>query len=278
MPIGLLKPAPPELHKLHDLMWDGLKLRQSNQSTEACDRWLQAWELVKKLATPAMRTVSAFDDAYYHGLPERVFNWCQDLEEELGNAGFDNPFYHEERVRYVREFLDLFPDTEALMYLNFRRAEGEALWRLGWQSDAEGVFAALVERMPDEAWGYIAWADEHWLFDFSPKDYARAEEIMQRALARPELNERRDVLERLDEMYTEWGKPDRAAEIRAQLQQPEEPTVRSPSASPRPPVPASRVPARKQVRPGRNDPCWCGSGKKYKHCHLREDQEQERGK
>jgi hypothetical protein len=23
---------------------------------------------------------------------------------------------------------------------------------------------------------------------------------------------------------------------------------------------------------GRNDPCWCGSGKKYKHCHLRSDQ------
>jgi uncharacterized protein len=20
-------------------------------------------------------------------------------------------------------------------------------------------------------------------------------------------------------------------------------------------------------RPGRNDPCWCGSGKKYKRCH-----------
>jgi len=27
-------------------------------------------------------------------------------------------------------------------------------------------------------------------------------------------------------------------------------------------------PARK---PGRNDPCWCGSGKKYKHCHMRSD-------
>ncbi|MCC7493314.1 MAG: SEC-C domain-containing protein [Fimbriimonadaceae bacterium] len=23
--------------------------------------------------------------------------------------------------------------------------------------------------------------------------------------------------------------------------------------------------------PGRNEPCWCGSGKKYKHCHLRQD-------
>ena len=24
-------------------------------------------------------------------------------------------------------------------------------------------------------------------------------------------------------------------------------------------------------RPGRNDPCWCGSGIKYKHCHWRQD-------
>ena len=25
---------------------------------------------------------------------------------------------------------------------------------------------------------------------------------------------------------------------------------------------------------GRNDPCWCGSGKKYKHCHMQSDQKQ----
>jgi hypothetical protein len=24
-------------------------------------------------------------------------------------------------------------------------------------------------------------------------------------------------------------------------------------------------------KPGRNDPCWCGSGKKYKKCHMRQD-------
>ncbi|MCI0477831.1 MAG: SEC-C domain-containing protein, partial [Anaerolineales bacterium] len=26
-----------------------------------------------------------------------------------------------------------------------------------------------------------------------------------------------------------------------------------------------------EYQPGRNDPCWCGSGKKYKNCHMRED-------
>jgi len=25
-------------------------------------------------------------------------------------------------------------------------------------------------------------------------------------------------------------------------------------------------------RLGRNDPCWCGSGKKYKRCHLEQDE------
>ncbi len=30
---------------------------------------------------------------------------------------------------------------------------------------------------------------------------------------------------------------------------------------------------RRLQRIGRNDPCWCGSGRKYKHCHLREDQQ-----
>ncbi len=28
---------------------------------------------------------------------------------------------------------------------------------------------------------------------------------------------------------------------------------------------------------GRNDPCWCGSGKKYKNCHMQKDQQQSSG-
>src|SRR5450759_802013 len=30
------------------------------------------------------------------------------------------------------------------------------------------------------------------------------------------------------------------------------------------------------MKPGRNDPCWCGSGKKYKKCHLDSDEEEVR--
>lgn len=33
-----------------------------------------------------------------------------------------------------------------------------------------------------------------------------------------------------------------------------------------------RTPVRAEPRPGRNQPCWCDSGKKYKSCHLDWDQ------
>jgi hypothetical protein len=33
-----------------------------------------------------------------------------------------------------------------------------------------------------------------------------------------------------------------------------------------------QVPIRRQAKPGRNEPCWCGSGRKYKKCHLASDE------
>ncbi len=40
----------------------------------------------------------------------------------------------------------------------------------------------------------------------------------------------------------------------------------------RPPSPqATPATSPPPERPNRNDPCWCGSGKKYKQCHMRED-------
>ncbi len=35
-------------------------------------------------------------------------------------------------------------------------------------------------------------------------------------------------------------------------------------------------PYKRNVKLGRNDPCWCGSGRKYKVCHMEEDQRKER--
>jgi preprotein translocase subunit SecA len=58
------------------------------------------------------------------------------------------------------------------------------------------------------------------------------------------------------------------------IQAPKQLRMIKPSATPQA---AAEEPAKQTVRadrqrPGRNDPCWCGSGKKYKSCHMREDE------
>jgi preprotein translocase subunit SecA len=39
------------------------------------------------------------------------------------------------------------------------------------------------------------------------------------------------------------------------------------------PAPKAQTVKRERPKVGRNDPCWCGSGKKYKNCHLRSDED-----
>jgi preprotein translocase subunit SecA len=44
------------------------------------------------------------------------------------------------------------------------------------------------------------------------------------------------------------------------------------------PVAKAETVRRDKPKVGRNDPCWCGSGKKYKSCHMKTDQGGEAGK
>jgi tetratricopeptide (TPR) repeat protein len=215
-----------------------------------------------------MRSTDAFDRAY--PLTQSVSDWTSEMEMELGNAGIDNARYHEHRIRFVHEYLAQFPDVDDLTYLNMRRAEGEALWHLGRQAEAEAVYGALVENLPDQAWAYIGWADNYYQGRDSAKDYPPAEAILQKALARPNLEDREDVLERLIDMYEEWGKPEKQPPLVAELAQlGTGERIWSQVALAK----LEQFVAAKPQEPKRNAPCWCGSGKKYKHCHMRSDQD-----
>jgi tetratricopeptide (TPR) repeat protein len=246
------------------LVQHGYQLLASKGPQEAVKKWLEAWELIKEMATPEMRTTEAFAKAHPH-LTEIVFNWASDLEMELGNAGIDDPVYHEHRVRFVDEFLAQFPDEEDSWHVQLLRAKGEALFRLGRPEEGAAAYQALIDRCPDEAWAYIGWSDQYHFGWGVPVDFERAEALLLQALQRRSLKDRADALERLADLYYRWGRMEDYERTVKKL-----PARRRPH---RPPwmLEAKSPPAEK---PGRNDPCWCGSGKKYKHCHLRSDQRQ----
>jgi tetratricopeptide (TPR) repeat protein len=265
--VALVWPQNLSRERLNDLILQGESLVREVNSVAACGYWLEAWAMIRQLARPEHRSAEALARAY--GLLYEVDSWSVELVWELGNAGIDDPAYYERQLQFSREYLERFPDSEPETVVNMLRAQGEALWRMGRRPEAEATYAALVERLPDEGWGYIGWSDQYWLMhqkDASP-EYELGESILKLALIRPSLCDREDVLERLAELYGEWDKPDEQARTAAELAKLRQAQAGHGAA------PVVRVPApASKGKPGRNEPCWCGSGRKYKHCHLYADQ------
>jgi tetratricopeptide (TPR) repeat protein len=265
-------PERPSFEMLDERMQDGyVALWTADDVVRACDRWLQVWEGFKLHLGPEQARVRDVD-ALFHGT-EYFINWCQEFENELGNAGVHDPRYWRARVRYVNEILAQFvaEDTELLLG-NFLRAEAEALWSLGEQTTAEERYEALIARLPNFAWGYIGLADCYWLGPEptpEPKEYARAVAIYQRALAVPTLEDRVVVLERLADLYDDQGDTTTAELWREQAEAEQRQLLGRP-LFPEPAVTPS-VLAGANHKLGRNERCWCGSGLKYKRCHFDAD-------
>ncbi|MCA9600744.1 MAG: SEC-C domain-containing protein, partial [Myxococcales bacterium] len=65
------------------------------------------------------------------------------------------------------------------------------------------------------------------------------------------------------------GGPDGDSPILNRRQRRQVASRRGPEMAPQ--VAPAQTVKREKPKVGRNDPCWCGSGKKYKNCHFRED-------
>src|SRR4051794_20732153 len=74
---GTLPPivVPPE-EQLDDLMQAGYTLEQASQFAAASDAWLAAWDLIRQLAQPKMRTSSSFSRVYH--TIQSVHDWSVD--------------------------------------------------------------------------------------------------------------------------------------------------------------------------------------------------------
>lgn len=204
--------------KLANYIQEGYAYQVTWQLEKACARWDQAWNLIKEMTVSEISSVRDFDKANPN-LDEFVQNLAHDYEHELRNVGFDQPEYFQRRIEFVDEFFDTFPadEEDPDFLLNFYRAKAESFWYLGERDQAEKLYAELTELLPDEVWGYIGWADHYWLDKNGPPEYERAEKLLKRALSNPKINDRMYGLERLRDLYHEWGKPQKAEEIAARL-------------------------------------------------------------
>jgi uncharacterized protein len=240
-------------------------------------------EELKRLEAVA-ETLCGFDptldaewiDGYLTGLaatgrPMTASEWLPAMCEDSFERAFGDPASRAEALAAL----------EARLAILRRQLDAECL--LEWperlrlhpwvaEIDAEAIEQARAEGASDEELGWTrlgaAWAagfcdcaDRH--HQWWPEAAEEAEAIDEcwnslDLLFMPEQDEeRRQILARL---YPD-GDPDREQLLTDALFAVQDLRVWQIDHAPRP------EPVRAPVLPGRNEPCWCGSGKKFKKCH-----------
>ncbi|RZN38006.1 MAG: zinc chelation protein SecC [Methanophagales archaeon ANME-1-THS] len=193
--------------QLDEMMQRGYDLKRERRIKECCNKESQIREHLKKRFSPDMKSIENAESVFT-GM-QSLFNWCQDLELELGNAGSEDTIFYEKRIEYCREFYRMLPDTSSLVIKNMKRAEAESYFFLGEKEKGDAAFKKIIEEFPESAWGYIGWGDMYWLFsrnDELPRlDYDNAEKIYRMGLAKA-TSDKRVILDRLRDLEEEKKK------------------------------------------------------------------------
>jgi len=188
--------------QLDELMQEGYDLIQAegkDKTVEGCKLWLQVWDHLKHRFTNDMKSIEDAEKVF-SGM-QSLYNWCQDFEQELDNAGIYDQSFYQKRIEYCREFYSFFPDSDELLTINMKRAEAESYFSLEKVEEGDKAFETLIEEFPDNVWGYIGWGDMYYLFNASgiDKNPTKAKKIYQMAL-NINSEEKKHVIDRLESL------------------------------------------------------------------------------
>jgi hypothetical protein len=176
-------PDLPNRERIYDLVQEGRELREKGNDTEACQRWLTAWEIIVAVTPDEVTMIEAADDHLPNVISLEAF--LRSVDSDLATLAADDPTYHERRLEFCREVCTQFPDAPDDLLLDFRHFVADSLTEVGRLTDSRGELEALVRDYSEDPWAYKKLADSYWLDsadELTVSEMERAAKLYQQAL------------------------------------------------------------------------------------------------
>lgn len=282
----------PSFEMLDDKIQAGYQLNSSGKVEDGAGAWMEAWNDILYFCDRAdLRSISEFNERFAG--TQSLFNWIQDLDLGLWKAGIKDQQFLRARIAVCEETLRRFAAEDELLRENFRRSLADSYFELGDPGKADELYREWLDADPQWSWGWIGWSDCYRFTRTESKNLQKAEALLCEGLSIAGVRDREDLVDRLADFYEVQGRGDEAREIRQLAGTPSaevEQTIdilpgikiarlktRATFGEEGPPLSeiarlanlfrASSAPVTGQRQKiGRNDPCPCGSGKKFKKC------------
>jgi uncharacterized protein YchJ len=124
---------------IDDSIQDGYEDIEDRNYRDGIEKWEKAWNMIISIVPPHIKSVEDVDK-FIPVLTQNIFNWCQDFEVELGNAGTEDDSFYLKRIKYCQDFCRIFPNSNESIIKNMRRAEAESYTELKDRETANKLF------------------------------------------------------------------------------------------------------------------------------------------
>jgi hypothetical protein len=124
---------------IDDSIQDGYEDIEDRNYRDGIEKWEKAWNMIISIVPPHIKSVEDVDK-FIPVLTQNIFNWCQDFEVELGNAGTEDDSFYLKRIKYCQDFCRIFPNSNESIIKNMRRAEAESYAELKDRETANKLF------------------------------------------------------------------------------------------------------------------------------------------
>ncbi|MCL4830589.1 MAG: preprotein translocase subunit SecA [Caldilinea sp.] len=220
-------------------------------------------------------------------IEDMIANEVRDLVAQFTAADLDDEWQLDELAQALRALVHHVPaDVGTRRWQDKKRSEIEAdAIAIAQQAYAIKEQEIGEEIMRNAEKQIMLWAvDSRWVRHLTDLDRLR-EGIGLRALAQqdPVVAYKREAFDMYGEMIDAIRSDTVKSVFSVQLQSQQAQQIAAPSPIARN-IRTNRGNGGADAKPqtmrksgpelGRNDPCWCGSGKKYKNCHMKSDQKQ----
>ncbi|WP_280771796.1 SEC-C metal-binding domain-containing protein [Salipaludibacillus daqingensis] len=250
-------------------MQKGYKLKANGREEEVVDVWLALWEDIKAaMKDQSIPYIEELEELFQGN--EMIFNWAQDVEMFFGSAAVKYNQLYQKRLDFLSEFIVRMKKKHSHNALVMKRVIAESYFLIGEEEEGERLFKKYTKMYPTSGFGWINWSDMYFIFAREKNmDKDKAIRILKQGLQIDNVNDRDVFYERLIGIYEECNMIDEKAEAEEKFREETEkqrPSFVQPPPSTKPFIKPAKKTESKPQKVGRNDPCPCGSGKKFKKC------------
>jgi len=145
------------LQEIQNFMQKGYEFMEQKNSIDACKQWSKVWIGLQQEISSNIKSIEEVEGSL--AAVVGLYDWCQDFETELWNAGLEDEKYHFTRIRYCQDFCNYFPNSSELIIVNMQRAIADSFFEIGDIEKGEKTYRNLIKHHPAKIWGYIGWGD-----------------------------------------------------------------------------------------------------------------------